>query len=152
ARPQVRGTDFHTRHPVDPSRETSHPGGHTPSQAFSMQTAPSPFETVRRGGMSDSDFRDATAAPKPKSKAPLLIGVGVLLAAIAAGVVLVPKLMNNSGSVPNLPATVNNNRPTANPTTQQPASTTPSTAPQESVASQENPSATQSAKSTPTEP
>ncbi len=64
ARPQLRGTDLPTRHPVDPTRETSHHGGHTPSEVFSQLTSPSPYG--RGSALSESDLQ-GVAVPARKN-------------------------------------------------------------------------------------
>ncbi|HTQ37557.1 MAG TPA: protein kinase, partial [Pirellulales bacterium] len=90
ARPELRGTGLPTRHPVDPSRDTAHPGGHTPSEMFSQRTSPSPYEAGA------PTFDGAIGLPvRKKSKLPM-IATGFLAAAVLAGVVIVPKLLNNS--------------------------------------------------------
>jgi len=99
ARPQLRGTYLPTRHPVDPTRETAHHGGHTPSEMFSQLTSPLPQDTIRRGGpLTESDLRGAGAGlpVRKKSKAPIIVAAIILIGAIGAGIVLVPKYMSNT--------------------------------------------------------
>jgi serine/threonine protein kinase len=95
ARPQLRGTDLPTRHPVDPSRETAHPGGHTPSEMFSLRTAPSPYETMRPGESLSAEALAAQGLAPKKSALPKVAMIGVAAAFVVAGALIVPKLINN---------------------------------------------------------
>ncbi|HZZ29975.1 MAG TPA: serine/threonine-protein kinase [Pirellulales bacterium] len=95
ARPELRGTGLPTRHPVDPSRDTMHPGGHTPSEMFSQRTSPSPL------GMEPALGEEGrVVAPGRKKSLVPMIGAVVLGCGVLAGIVVVPKLLNNNQNAP----------------------------------------------------
>ncbi len=95
ARPKTRDTDLPTRHPVDPHKDTMHPGGHTPSELVSQRTAASPPAPHRPCDdlAETSMLAPILPVPAKKSKFGMFAAIGAA-AAVIAGIVVVPKLLS----------------------------------------------------------
>ena len=105
-RPMMRDTNRPTQMPIDPHKETMHPGGRTPSHMPSRLTAASPEDYLAGGALAETAIvgPDGTVitAPRRKSHGVLfgILGLAVIAAA-AAAVIIVPKL--NEKTVANVP-------------------------------------------------
>ncbi len=99
ARPKTRDTDLPTRYPVDPHKETMHPGGHTPSEVFSLQTDVSPRVPARPGDSLAETAMHAPMVPAPakKSKVGLIVAIAAAIV-VLAGIVIVPKLLEKTAA------------------------------------------------------
>lgn len=107
ARPKTRDTDLPTRVPVDPHKETMHPGGHTPSHGLSLDTAAAPPERRRPGDpLAETSMLGAGAIGIPAKKSKLGYIIATAAAAlVVAGLIVVPKLLNNGNNLPTVPGT-----------------------------------------------
>jgi serine/threonine protein kinase len=98
ARPRPHDTDLPTRIPVDPHKETMHPGGRTPSHILTKDTALSPRTPERAGSdvAETSLFGVDVQLPQPvkKSKAPLIVAC-IAAAAVVLGLAVGPKLLHD---------------------------------------------------------
>ncbi len=98
ARPKPHDTNLPTRIPVDPHKDTMHPGGRTPSHILSQDTSPSPRTPERPGSdvAETSLFGVDALLPPPvkKSKAPL-VAACVVATVVVLGLVIGPKLLHD---------------------------------------------------------
>ncbi len=106
-RPMMRETGRHTQAPVDPRKETMHPGGHTPSQLLSRQTAQSPASERTSSGLAETAMLGVQgtvlAPPAKKSRGMIIGGVGIGAVAIAAVVIAVMALNKSDATLPKGP-------------------------------------------------
>jgi serine/threonine protein kinase len=98
ARPKPHDTDLPTRVPVDPHKETMHPGGRTPSHILSQDTSLSPKTPSRPGSDVAETSLFGAGAPLPlpakKSKAPL-VAASAIAALVLLGLAIGPKLLHD---------------------------------------------------------
>ncbi len=96
-RPMARETGRPTQIPIDPHKETMHPGGRTPSHMPSRLTAASPEEYQAGGALAETAIvgPDGTVIiPTPKRSYGLWVAMTVLTLAVAAlaAAVILPKI------------------------------------------------------------
>jgi serine/threonine protein kinase len=111
ARPKARDTDLPTSYPVDRHKETMHPGGNTPSELFSLQTAHSPPSKSRPGDdLAETAMLPPTGIeiPARKKSAGPIIGIAIAVVALVAGIIIVPKMLEKPpvtppGGIANVP-------------------------------------------------
>ncbi|HEY2882315.1 MAG TPA: protein kinase [Pirellulales bacterium] len=99
--PRVGETGMPTRVPVDKHKETMQPGGHTPSKAFSLQTAAVPPGEKRHSDplaeTSMLGVEPLLVPPARKSKMPAFLALGAAVIAVL-GIAVGPKIFGSKSN------------------------------------------------------